>query len=260
MVTSRDEHSGEVRSVHLPIPSSLRAVLFIPDFTMDTLAGRALLPGQYSAGDAVHNLGHAALLVAALASGDVHRHWRRHGRSAPRALPGGALSPAAGAPGGGAVSGSKRRLSLRRWLDDSCACAEIRRQLSPRPWGRQRRSSTWMDELRSSTSTGAEPGWPTRGSPVVALVRLPLASRSGRSSHCSAGDAAPTFPSPTPSIAAPAESRWTCNCPHRISLRRDWRRRFDIAAGLSGPARPERCLAVSRRVAAVSRNYADLPA
>jgi threonine synthase len=38
---------------------------------MDTVAGRALLPAQYSQGDAVHNLGHAALLVAALIGGDL---------------------------------------------------------------------------------------------------------------------------------------------------------------------------------------------
>ena len=71
VVTSRDENAGSWRGVHLPVPDSLRAVLFVPEFAMDTLAGRALLPAQYGRGDTVHNIGHAALLVAALAAGDT---------------------------------------------------------------------------------------------------------------------------------------------------------------------------------------------
>jgi threonine synthase len=46
-------------------------VLFVPAFAMDTAVGRALLPAQYPKADAVHNVGHAALLVAALAAGDL---------------------------------------------------------------------------------------------------------------------------------------------------------------------------------------------
>lgn len=64
---------GEVarwHAVRLPVSATLKAVLFVPVFPMDTVAGRKLLPDQYSKVDAVHNVGHAALLLAALATGD----------------------------------------------------------------------------------------------------------------------------------------------------------------------------------------------
>jgi homoserine kinase len=48
----------------------LQAVLFVPEFPMATQAARALLPVTVPMADAVFNLGRAALLVAALASGD----------------------------------------------------------------------------------------------------------------------------------------------------------------------------------------------
>jgi homoserine kinase len=52
------------------IADGLRVVLFIPDFEMPTSEGRKLLPQSLSKDDAVHNIGRAALLVAALTSGD----------------------------------------------------------------------------------------------------------------------------------------------------------------------------------------------
>ena len=48
----------------------LQAVLFIPSYSMETEAARHLLPATVSLGDAVYNVGRAALLVAALASGE----------------------------------------------------------------------------------------------------------------------------------------------------------------------------------------------
>ncbi|HEU5438483.1 MAG TPA: threonine synthase [Ktedonobacterales bacterium] len=69
VVSARDERRGTWRAVQAPLPDDLRAVLFIPDVPMDTARGRALLPPSYSRADAVHNVGHAALLVAALATG-----------------------------------------------------------------------------------------------------------------------------------------------------------------------------------------------
>ena len=59
------------RAVRVPLPARLRAVLFVPTFAMDTLAGRALMPTHYARADAVHNVGHAGLLIAALATGDL---------------------------------------------------------------------------------------------------------------------------------------------------------------------------------------------
>ena len=52
------------------IAPGLKVVLFIPDFEMPTGESRKLLPQQISKDDAVHNIGRAALLVAALANGD----------------------------------------------------------------------------------------------------------------------------------------------------------------------------------------------
>lgn len=71
VVVARDHVRGAWQAVRVPVPANLRAVLFVPTFPMDTEAGRALLPEQYARGDAVHNVGHAALLLAALATGDM---------------------------------------------------------------------------------------------------------------------------------------------------------------------------------------------
>ena len=78
VVASPDERAQAVNGdprrweiVQLPVPVGLRAVLFVPEIPMDTVVGRALLPSVYSRADAVHNIGHAALLVAALAQGDL---------------------------------------------------------------------------------------------------------------------------------------------------------------------------------------------
>ena len=71
VVASRDEREQRWQVVQLPVPSDLRAVLFVPDRDMDTVAGRALLPSLYPRADTVHNIGHTALLVAALARNDL---------------------------------------------------------------------------------------------------------------------------------------------------------------------------------------------
>jgi len=55
----------------LPAPEGLKAVLFVPDMEMPTQESRQVLPAFLSREDAVYNIGHAALLVAALASGRV---------------------------------------------------------------------------------------------------------------------------------------------------------------------------------------------
>jgi threonine synthase len=71
VVTSRDQQGGSWRAVRAPLPAGLRAVLFVPTFSMDTVAGRNLLPERYSRQDAVDNAGRVALLLAALAAGDL---------------------------------------------------------------------------------------------------------------------------------------------------------------------------------------------
>jgi len=69
-VSVRDAR-GQIRSCPIEIRAPLRAALYIPDQELATSAARAVLPRQVPLEDAVHNLGRAALLVAALAEGRV---------------------------------------------------------------------------------------------------------------------------------------------------------------------------------------------
>jgi homoserine kinase len=55
----------------VPLPEGLRAVLFVPEQPMPTAQARALLPLRVSRDDAVFNIGRTALLVSALATGDL---------------------------------------------------------------------------------------------------------------------------------------------------------------------------------------------
>jgi homoserine kinase len=52
-------------------PAGMRACVVVPDFSMPTREARAILPDAYPKRDAVYNVGHAALLAAAFASGQV---------------------------------------------------------------------------------------------------------------------------------------------------------------------------------------------
>jgi len=56
--------------VAAPLAPGLSVVLLIPAFEMPTAESRKLLPQQLSREDAIHNIGRAALLVAALARGE----------------------------------------------------------------------------------------------------------------------------------------------------------------------------------------------
>lgn len=80
--------NGRVTSLAVSLPLTLRAVLFIPDFTMSTAKARAILPTTVRREDAVYNLGRLALLVASLTSGKLnylrlatqdrlHQPWRK---------------------------------------------------------------------------------------------------------------------------------------------------------------------------------------
>ena len=60
---------GKVISLKLPFPPELQAVVFIPDFAMDTVQGRDLMPGSYSTQDAVYNSSRVALFVSAISQG-----------------------------------------------------------------------------------------------------------------------------------------------------------------------------------------------
>jgi len=62
---------GRVLSCPIPLKRTMRAALYIPDQELATSAARAVLPRQVSFEDAVFNLSRAALLVAALAQGQL---------------------------------------------------------------------------------------------------------------------------------------------------------------------------------------------
>jgi homoserine kinase len=89
-----------VAHARLAAPAGLKAVLFVPDVEMPTDESRRALPKQLSRQDAVHNIGRAALLVAALAGGrlellDVATRDRLHQPARAKIFP--AMEPVFGA-------------------------------------------------------------------------------------------------------------------------------------------------------------------
>lgn len=60
---------SDVRHCAIPVRGELCAVVFIPDFPMDTARARGLLPASVPLSAAVFNLSRSSLLVAALSSG-----------------------------------------------------------------------------------------------------------------------------------------------------------------------------------------------
>ena len=66
---------GGVTSAPVPVPDNLSAVLYIPNVPMPTEEARGLLGAEVPRADAVFNIARAALLVRAMATGDL-RHLR----------------------------------------------------------------------------------------------------------------------------------------------------------------------------------------
>ena len=66
-------HQGRVIAAPVPIPQNLAAVVFVPDLSMPTDEARDILKPEISRADAVYNIGRAALLVHAFATGDLTR-------------------------------------------------------------------------------------------------------------------------------------------------------------------------------------------
>lgn len=61
--------SGRPIPIQIPLPEQLRAVLFLPRFSISTREARRRLPARVSLQDAVFNASRAALLVAAMSAG-----------------------------------------------------------------------------------------------------------------------------------------------------------------------------------------------
>lgn len=59
----------QLTHISVPIPEALRAVVFVPELDMPTGESRKLLPRTLDRRDCVHNIGRAALMVAAMATG-----------------------------------------------------------------------------------------------------------------------------------------------------------------------------------------------
>ena len=60
-----------LRTSEVPLPSELRAVVYIPETPMPTSQARGLLESRVDRADAVFNIGRVALLVKALATGEL---------------------------------------------------------------------------------------------------------------------------------------------------------------------------------------------
>jgi homoserine kinase len=63
------EEGGQVVGLKFPVAPELRAVVAVPDYRVATAQAREILPPAYPREDALYNVGRAALLVGALASG-----------------------------------------------------------------------------------------------------------------------------------------------------------------------------------------------
>ncbi|HUG47377.1 MAG TPA: homoserine kinase [Candidatus Limnocylindria bacterium] len=71
VIVTAGAESGTWQVLRLDTPAELRAVVFIPERELPTSRMRAALPDSVPRSDAVHNVGRAALLVAAIARGEL---------------------------------------------------------------------------------------------------------------------------------------------------------------------------------------------
>ncbi len=70
IVSSASDSCGRVRAVRMELPEKFGVAVIVPDFALPTAQARAVLPPTYTRADAIFNVQHAALLVAAIAAGD----------------------------------------------------------------------------------------------------------------------------------------------------------------------------------------------
>jgi homoserine kinase len=70
VVASSMEPDGETHAVRIELPADYGVAAVVPDFVLSTREARAVLPSEYSRADAVFNIQHSALLIAALCTGN----------------------------------------------------------------------------------------------------------------------------------------------------------------------------------------------
>ncbi|MEO5952314.1 MAG: homoserine kinase, partial [Chloroflexia bacterium] len=71
VINAHDPSTNQTISLQVPFPDDLVAVLLIPQFEMDTVKGRALMPSHYPKSDLVFSTSRVALFISAL---QTHRY------------------------------------------------------------------------------------------------------------------------------------------------------------------------------------------
>jgi homoserine kinase len=71
VVASAIDAGGAARAARIEMPETFRVSVVVPDFMLPTSQARAALPDAYAKAQAVFNIQRSALLMAALASGNV---------------------------------------------------------------------------------------------------------------------------------------------------------------------------------------------
>jgi homoserine kinase len=70
IVAAAIDCGGVARAVRIDLPARFGVAVVVPDFILPTAQARSVLPSSYSKQDAVFNVQRAALLIAALATGN----------------------------------------------------------------------------------------------------------------------------------------------------------------------------------------------
>lgn len=71
VVATSMEPDGQTHAVRIELPANYGVATIVPDFVLSTAMARAVLPETYSRRDAVFNVQHSALLIAALCTGST---------------------------------------------------------------------------------------------------------------------------------------------------------------------------------------------
>jgi homoserine kinase len=71
VVATSMEPDGQTHAVRIELPANYGVATVVPDFILSTSKARAVLPQTYSRPDAVFNIQHSALLIAALCTGST---------------------------------------------------------------------------------------------------------------------------------------------------------------------------------------------
>lgn len=71
VVATSMEPDGQTHAVRIELPANYGVATIVPDFVLSTSKARAVLPETYSRRDAVFNVQHSALLIAALCTGST---------------------------------------------------------------------------------------------------------------------------------------------------------------------------------------------